>query len=165
MHSREQYLARVREEYSKASKRGKTRLLNEARKRTKLYRKVLIGKLAHPPKPEPGKRGPTSPRSTALREGRTDPDRSRVKFPRGAAANRPVRAPSSASVTKSSGFGMTDLPPIQSRCPLHHGLKTGTPHGTSVRSPKSSTSPSNPSRNCSEVIFIKHSTIRRTPTE
>ena len=58
MHSREQYLARVRKEYSKASKRGKTRLLNEARKRTKLNRKVLIGKLAHPPKPEPGKRGP-----------------------------------------------------------------------------------------------------------
>lgn len=58
MHSREQYLARVREEYGKASKRGKTRLLNEARKRTRLNRKVLIGKLAHPPKPEPGKRGP-----------------------------------------------------------------------------------------------------------
>lgn len=58
MHSREQYLARVREEYGKASKRGKTRLLNEARKRTGLNRKVLIGKLAHPPKPEPGKRGP-----------------------------------------------------------------------------------------------------------
>src|ERR1700687_1203000 len=58
MHSREQYLARVREEYSKAGKRGKTRLLNEARKRTRLNRKVLIGKLAHPPKAEPGKRGP-----------------------------------------------------------------------------------------------------------
>ncbi len=58
MPSREQYLARVREEYNKASKRGKTRLLNEARKRTRLSRKVLIRKLAHPPKPEPGKRGP-----------------------------------------------------------------------------------------------------------
>ena len=58
MHAREQYLARVREEYSKANKRTKTRLLNEARKRTKLNRKVLIGKLAHSPKPEPGKRGP-----------------------------------------------------------------------------------------------------------
>ena len=58
MHSREQYLARVREEYSQASKRTKTRLLNEARKRTRLNRKVLIRKLAHPPKPEPGKRGP-----------------------------------------------------------------------------------------------------------
>jgi hypothetical protein len=58
MHSREQYLERVREEYSKAGKRGKTRLLNEARKRTRLNRKVLIGKLAHPPKPEPGRRSP-----------------------------------------------------------------------------------------------------------
>lgn len=58
MHSREQYLARVREEYSKASKRGKTKLLNEARKRTRLNRKVLIGKLAHPAKPEPRKRAP-----------------------------------------------------------------------------------------------------------
>ena len=58
MHSREQYLARVREEYRKATKRAKTRLLNEARKRTRLKRKVLIRKLAHPPKPNPGKRGP-----------------------------------------------------------------------------------------------------------
>jgi hypothetical protein len=58
MHSREQYLARVREEYGKANKRGKTKLLNEARKRTRLNRKVLIRKLAHPPKPEPGRRRP-----------------------------------------------------------------------------------------------------------
>ena len=58
MHSREQYLARVREEYSKAGKRAKTRLLNEAKKRTGLKRKVLIRKLAHPPKADPGKRGP-----------------------------------------------------------------------------------------------------------
>lgn len=48
MHSREQYLERVREEYRNADKKGKTRLLNEARKRTRLNRKVLIGKLAHP---------------------------------------------------------------------------------------------------------------------
>lgn len=58
MHSREQYLERVREEYRKAGKRGKTRLLNEARKRTGLNGKVLIGKLAHPAKANPGKRGP-----------------------------------------------------------------------------------------------------------
>jgi hypothetical protein len=58
MHSREQYLARVREEYRKGSKREKTRLLDEARKRTRLNRKVLIRKLAHQPKPNPGKRGP-----------------------------------------------------------------------------------------------------------
>ena len=49
MHSREQYLARVREEYRNADKKTKTRLLNEARRRTRLNRKVLIGKLAHPP--------------------------------------------------------------------------------------------------------------------
>ena len=47
MHSREQYLDRVRDDYRKADKKGKTRLLNEARKRTRLNRKVLIGKLAH----------------------------------------------------------------------------------------------------------------------
>lgn len=58
MHSREQYLERVREEYGKASRRDKTRLLNEARKRTRLNRKVLIRKLAHPPRPNPGKRSP-----------------------------------------------------------------------------------------------------------
>ncbi len=51
MHSREQYLARVREEYRNADKKTKSRLLNEARKRTRLNRKVLIGKLAHPPAP------------------------------------------------------------------------------------------------------------------
>ena len=51
MHSREQYLARVREEYRNADKKTKTRLLNEARKRTRLNRKVLIGKLAHQPAP------------------------------------------------------------------------------------------------------------------
>jgi len=56
MHAREQYLDRVREEYAKAGRRGKTRLLNEARKRTRLNRKVLIRKLAHPPKPNLGKR-------------------------------------------------------------------------------------------------------------
>ena len=48
MHSREQYLARVRDEYRNADKKNKTRLLNEARQRTRLNRKVLIGKLAHP---------------------------------------------------------------------------------------------------------------------
>lgn len=51
MHSREQYLAALREEYRRAGKKGKTRLLNEARRRTRLSRKVLIRKLAHPPAP------------------------------------------------------------------------------------------------------------------
>ncbi len=49
MHSREQYLAALREEYLRANKKQKTRLLNEARKRTRLNRKVLIRKLAHSP--------------------------------------------------------------------------------------------------------------------
>jgi len=48
MHSREQYLERLREEYRGATKKQKQRLLNEARKRTRLNRKVLIRKLAHP---------------------------------------------------------------------------------------------------------------------
>lgn len=48
MHSREQYLETLREEYRGASKKQKKRLLNEARKRTRLNRKVLIRKLAHP---------------------------------------------------------------------------------------------------------------------
>lgn len=59
MHAREQYLEQVRKEYGGASKKEKTRLLNEARKRTRLARKVLIRKLAHPaklkqPKPKRG---------------------------------------------------------------------------------------------------------------
>jgi hypothetical protein len=57
MHSREQYLETLREEYRRASKKQKTRLLNEARKRTRLNRKVLIGKLAHPaPVKQPARR-------------------------------------------------------------------------------------------------------------
>ncbi len=49
MHSREQYLAALREEYLRGNKRQKTRLLNEDRKRTRLNRKVLIRKLTHVP--------------------------------------------------------------------------------------------------------------------
>ena len=48
MSAREQYLETIRGEYQRASKKHKTRLLNEARKRTRLNRKVLIRKLAHP---------------------------------------------------------------------------------------------------------------------
>jgi hypothetical protein len=59
MHSREQYLESLREEYRRGNKKQKTRLLNEARKRTHLNRKVLIRKLAHPVPAKPtGKRGP-----------------------------------------------------------------------------------------------------------
>ena len=50
MHAREQYQETLREEYRRASKKEKSRLLNEARKRTRLNRKVLIRKLAHPRK-------------------------------------------------------------------------------------------------------------------
>src|SRR5262245_24325572 len=49
MHSREQYLATLGEEYRRGDKKQKTRLLNEARKRTGLNRKVLIRKLARVP--------------------------------------------------------------------------------------------------------------------
>lgn len=45
MHSREQYLAELRADYIGATKPLKTRLLNEAQKRTKLARKYLIAKL------------------------------------------------------------------------------------------------------------------------
>lgn len=57
MRSREQYLDTVREEYRQANRKQKTRLLNEARTRTRLNRKVLIRKLAHPPAAKaPGQR-------------------------------------------------------------------------------------------------------------
>ena len=49
MHSREQYLAVLREEYLRGTKKQKTKLLNEARKRTHLNRKVLIRKLSQIP--------------------------------------------------------------------------------------------------------------------
>jgi len=58
MRSREQYLESVRQEYRQAGRKQKTRLLNEARKRTRLNRKVLIRKLAHPPQIKQGKRRP-----------------------------------------------------------------------------------------------------------
>lgn len=57
MRSREQYLESVRQEYRQTDRKQKTRLLNEARRRTRLNRKVLIRKLAHPAKaPVEGKR-------------------------------------------------------------------------------------------------------------
>lgn len=61
MRSRVQYLESVRQEYRQASRKQKTKLLNEARKRTGLNRKVLIRKLAHPAKvAQKGKRRPRS---------------------------------------------------------------------------------------------------------
>jgi hypothetical protein len=64
MHSREQYLERVREEYRKAGKEEKSRLLDEARKRTRLNRKVLIRKLAHPVKAQTKRRPSRKPTYT-----------------------------------------------------------------------------------------------------
>jgi hypothetical protein len=49
MHSREQYLTALRDEYLRGGKKQKSRLLNEARKRTRLNRKVLIRKLSRIP--------------------------------------------------------------------------------------------------------------------
>ena len=46
MHSRDQYLAQLRQEYIGASKAEKHKLLNEAEKRTGLVRKYLITKLS-----------------------------------------------------------------------------------------------------------------------
>src|SRR6476660_1594818 len=61
MHSREQYLETLREDYRGASRKEKSRLLSEARKRTRLARKVLIRKLAHPAK----LKGPKAKRGVA----------------------------------------------------------------------------------------------------
>ncbi len=48
MHLRDQYPASLRQEYRRSTRKQRTRLLDEARKRTGLPRKVLIRKLAHP---------------------------------------------------------------------------------------------------------------------
>ena len=48
MHSREQDLATLREEYRRATKKQKTGPLNEAQKRMGLKRKVLTRMLAAP---------------------------------------------------------------------------------------------------------------------
>ena len=58
MRSREQYLESVRQEYRRADRKQKSKLLNEARKRTHLNRKVLIRKLAHPAKASGMQRSP-----------------------------------------------------------------------------------------------------------
>ena len=54
--ARNQYLRDLREEYAMASKTSKTRLLDEAVKRTRLARKVIIRKLSHPQTLAPAKR-------------------------------------------------------------------------------------------------------------
>jgi len=49
-HARDEYLRDLREEYRLASKNEKQRLLDEAVKRTRLVRKVVVRKLGHPAK-------------------------------------------------------------------------------------------------------------------
>ncbi len=58
MNAREQYLETLRGEYRRGTRKQKTRLLNEARKRTRLNRKVLIRKLAHPAPVKGEQKGP-----------------------------------------------------------------------------------------------------------
>jgi hypothetical protein len=57
MHARKQYLAEVRKEYERADESGRSRLLDEAAKRTKYNRKYLIRVLNREPRPELVKRG------------------------------------------------------------------------------------------------------------
>jgi hypothetical protein len=52
MHSRQQYLADLKKEYEQADEAGRTRLLNEAQKRTRYNRKYLIRVLNRPPRPK-----------------------------------------------------------------------------------------------------------------
>jgi hypothetical protein len=51
-HAREQYLAEVRKEYERAGEVGRSRLLDEAQKRTGYNRKYLIRVLNREPRPE-----------------------------------------------------------------------------------------------------------------
>jgi hypothetical protein len=55
MSARDQYLTQLRSDYIGADKQTKTRLLNEAEKRTKLARKYLIAKLRPDAAPRPSK--------------------------------------------------------------------------------------------------------------
>ena len=55
MSARDQYLTQLRSDYIGADKPTKTRLLNEAEKRTKLARKYLIAKLRPDAAPRPSK--------------------------------------------------------------------------------------------------------------
>lgn len=59
MHARKQYLAEVRKEYERADSGGRSQLLDEAQKRTKLNRKYLIRLLNH--------RAPAMPRRVPTR--------------------------------------------------------------------------------------------------
>jgi hypothetical protein len=52
MHARKQYLAEIHKEYGRADESGRTRLLDEAQKRTGYNRKYLIRVLNRPPQPK-----------------------------------------------------------------------------------------------------------------
>ncbi len=52
MHARKQYLAEVRKEYARAGEKGRSRLLDEAEKRTGYNRKYLIRTLNRTPRPQ-----------------------------------------------------------------------------------------------------------------
>jgi hypothetical protein len=52
MHARRQYLAEIRKEYERAGEGGRSRLLDEAEKRTGYNRKYLIGVLNEAPRPQ-----------------------------------------------------------------------------------------------------------------
>ena len=56
MNARKQYLEELGKEYSRANEVGRSRLLDEAEKRTGLHRKYLIRVLNHPHRPGPRKR-------------------------------------------------------------------------------------------------------------
>ena len=56
MHSREQYIDKVRAEYEKANKAARGRLFNQAQKRTRMRRKYLIRKLGQQFRPRLKKR-------------------------------------------------------------------------------------------------------------
>jgi hypothetical protein len=64
MNARKQYLAEVVKEYERADEKGRSRLLDEAEKRTGLNRKYLIRILNHP-----RKRGPRKRRKRAAQYG------------------------------------------------------------------------------------------------
>ena len=53
MHSRKQYLTEVRKEYARVDGPDRSRLLDEAEKRTGYNRKYLIRSLNRMPKPQP----------------------------------------------------------------------------------------------------------------
>jgi hypothetical protein len=56
MNARRQYLEALGKEYSRADEKRRSRLLDEAQKRTGLNRKYFIRILNHPVEPKPRKR-------------------------------------------------------------------------------------------------------------